>query len=93
MDEPTLNMPSTSSLLQHRAQTINLAAGPSSLPTPVLLQATTGLLDYNNTGIGLTELSHRSSHFQNLIKQAEADLRSLLDIPDTFPAPSARIGA
>lgn len=84
MDDPTLSLPSTSSLLAHRAQTINLAAGPSSLPTPVLLQATAGLLDYNNTGIGLTELSHRSSHFQNLLKEAEADLRQLLEVPEDF---------
>jgi len=78
------SLPSTSSLLAHRAATINLAAGPSSLPTPVLLQATAGLLDYNGTGIGLTELSHRSSHFQNLVKDAESDLRTLLEIPDNF---------
>lgn len=84
MADLTASLPSTSSLLAHRAQTINLAAGPSSLPTPVLLEATSGLLDYNHTGIGLTELSHRSSHFQNLAKQAETDLRKLLEVPDDF---------
>lgn len=78
------NLPSTSSLLAHRADTINLAAGPSTLPTPVLLQATAGLLDYNNTGIGLTELSHRSGSFQDLVKESIKDLRTLLQIPDNF---------
>lgn len=67
-----------------RSQTINLAAGPSSLPTPVLLKATAGLLDYEGTGIGLTELSHRSSTFMNLCKRTESDLRQLLAIPDNF---------
>lgn len=80
----TSSLHSTSSLLEHRAQTINLAAGPSVLPTPVLLEATSGLLEYNHTGIGLTELSHRSSHFQTCLKDAERDLRELLAVPDTF---------
>lgn len=75
------SIPSTSSLLAHRSQVINLAAGPSSLPTSVLLEATAGLLDYNNTGIGLTELSHRSSHFQNLVNDAKRDYLSLLQVP------------
>lgn len=70
--------------LAARDATINLAAGPSSLPTPVILEAASGLLNYNNTGIGLTELSHRSSHFQNLLKDADSDLRGLLEIPDEF---------
>lgn len=78
-DQPSL--PSTSSLLAHRSEVINLAAGPSTLPTPVLLKATAGLLDYNGTGIGLTELSHRSSHFQNLVNDAKNDYRALLQVP------------
>lgn len=84
MDDLLQQLPSTSSLLAHRRETINLAAGPSTLPTPVLLEATSGLLDYNNTGIGLTELSHRSSSFQDLLKQSIKDLRQLLEIPDNY---------
>lgn len=84
MDDILRNLPSTSSLLAHRQDTINLAAGPSTLPTPVLLEATAGLLDYDNTGIGLTELSHRSSSFQNLVKESMKDLRELLAVPDNF---------
>lgn len=84
MDDILKHLPSTSSLLAHRRETINLAAGPSTLPTSVLLEATAGLLDYNNTGIGLTELSHRSTPFQNLVKESLEDLRTLLQVPDNF---------
>lgn len=67
-----------------RDQTINLGAGPSSLPTSVLLEAAQGILDYNGTGMGLTELSHRSGTFQKVVTDAEADLRALLAIPDNY---------
>ncbi|KAJ1019306.1 hypothetical protein NDA13_006223 [Ustilago tritici] len=66
-----------------REQTINLGAGPSSLPTSVLLEAAQGILDYEGTGMGLVELSHRSKTFQKLMDKTEADLRALLNIPDT----------
>ena len=49
-----------------RAQTVNLGAGPSMLPTDILMEAAQGLLDYGETGIGVTELSHRSSTFKDL---------------------------
>lgn len=67
-----------------REQTINLGAGPSTLPTSVLTEAAHGILDYKGTGMGVIELSHRSSTFQNLLKQAESDLRQLADIPDEY---------
>ncbi|WFD20695.1 phosphoserine transaminase [Malassezia caprae] len=67
-----------------RAQTVNLGAGPSMLPTDVLMEAAQGIIDYGGAGIGVTELSHRSSTFKNLIMQAENDLRTLLDIPSEY---------
>jgi phosphoserine aminotransferase len=70
--------------LSKRNQTINLGAGPSSLPTDVLLEAAQGLLDYEGTGMGLTELSHRSGTFKSVVDKAEADLRELLNIPDDY---------
>lgn len=75
--------PTTMSTTAARDQTINLGAGPSTLPTPILLEASQGILDYEGTGMGVTELSHRSSTFQDLLKEAESNLRTLLDIPDT----------
>lgn len=67
-----------------RAQTINLGAGPCTLPTNVLETAARGLLDYNETGIGLVELSHRSKDFQALNSEAQNRLRTLLKVPDRF---------
>lgn len=67
-----------------REETINLGAGPSTLPTPVLEEASRGILDYQGTGMGLIEVSHRSSTFQDMLKQTEKDLRTLADIPDEY---------
>ncbi|KAH9818658.1 pyridoxal phosphate-dependent transferase [Melampsora americana] len=68
----------------NRSQTINLGAGPCTLPTNVLETAARGLLDYNQTGIGLVELSHRSKDFQAINQAALDRLRTLLEVPDQF---------
>ncbi|KAJ9102557.1 hypothetical protein QFC21_002958 [Naganishia friedmannii] len=61
----------------------NFAAGPSPLPTPVLHKAAQSLLNYNGTGMGVCELSHRGKEFKAIVEGAEANLRTLLAIPDT----------
>ncbi|KAF9246260.1 pyridoxal phosphate-dependent transferase [Melanogaster broomeanus] len=60
---------------------INFGAGPSALPEEVLIEAGKGLLNFQNTGIGIAEISHRSSEFDKFIQQVEQDLRTLLQIP------------
>lgn len=77
-------MATPASTSEKRTQTINLAAGPSALPDPVLAEASAGLMDYDNSGIGVTELSHRSKQFMGLAKESEANFRQLLDIPDSY---------
>ncbi|CAO1615659.1 unnamed protein product [Jaminaea pallidilutea] len=67
-----------------RDKTLNLGAGPSSLPTEVLIQSAQDIIDYGGTGMGLVELSHRSATFKGVIETAEADLRKLLAIPDDY---------
>jgi len=67
-----------------RSKTINLGAGPSPLPEDVLHEAAAGLLDYQGLGMGLTEISHRSSTFQSLNTSCQSRLRSLLSIPEEF---------
>lgn len=57
--------------MSERAQTHNFAAGPSPLPTSVLEEASRGLLNYNNTGMGICELSHRGKEFKAIIEGAE----------------------
>ncbi|PWN51414.1 PLP-dependent transferase [Violaceomyces palustris] len=82
---PTTTMSSPAQLdTSNREMTINLGAGPSCLPTEVLLQAAQGIIDYERTGMGLVELSHRSSTFIKVVKSAEADLRQLLAIPEDY---------
>ncbi|WRT65782.1 phosphoserine transaminase [Kwoniella shivajii] len=67
-----------------REQVHNFAAGPSPLPTTVLEEAALGLLNYEETGMGICELSHRGKEFKAVIEGAEADLRALLSIPENY---------
>lgn len=60
-----------------RDQIHNFAAGPSPLPTSVLEKAAQGLLDYNGTGMGICELSHRGKEFKAIIEGAERKTRLL----------------
>lgn len=62
----------------------NFNAGPAVLPLSVLEQAQGELLNYRGSGMSVMEMSHRSAHFEGIIQQAEADLRTLLDIPDNY---------
>jgi phosphoserine aminotransferase len=62
----------------------NFSAGPAVLPEEVLRQAAEEMLDYRGSGMSVMEMSHRSSVFQGIIDEAEADLRDLLQIPDSY---------
>ena len=62
----------------------NFSAGPAVLPEPVLREAAEEMMDYRGCGMSVMEMSHRSKMFQNIIDEAEADIRSLLNIPDTY---------
>ncbi|MHC5249164.1 3-phosphoserine/phosphohydroxythreonine transaminase [Enterococcus sp. LJL90] len=62
----------------------NFSAGPAVLPKPVLEQAQSEMLDYRGSGMSVMELSHRSSLFENIIQEAEALLRELMNIPDNY---------
>ena len=56
-------------------------AGPAPLPTPVLEEASKVLLNYNSSGIGITEISHRSPDANAILAHTQSALRTLLDIP------------
>lgn len=51
----------------------NFAAGPSPLPTAVLEEAAKGLVNYNGTGMGVCELSHRGKEFKAIVEGAESE--------------------
>ena len=62
----------------------NFSAGPAVLPEPVLQEAAAEMLDYRGTGMSVMEMSHRSKPYQQIIDEAEADLRTLMGIPDNY---------
>ena len=62
----------------------NFSAGPSMLPESVLEQAAKEMLNYNDSGMSVMEMSHRSPVYQAIIDTAEADLRKLMNIPDNY---------
>jgi phosphoserine aminotransferase len=62
----------------------NFSAGPSALPESVLEQAAAEMLDWHGSGMSVMEMSHRGPEFTQICDEAEADLRTLLNIPETF---------
>ena len=54
------------------------------LPEEVLKEAAEEMLDYRGTGMSVMEMSHRSKAFEEIIKDAERDLRELMNIPDNY---------
>ncbi|TLU68103.1 3-phosphoserine/phosphohydroxythreonine transaminase [Thalassotalea litorea] len=62
----------------------NFCAGPAMLPKPVMAQAQSEFLNWNDTGCSVMELSHRGPEFMALAAQAEQDLRDILGIPDNY---------
>lgn len=62
----------------------NFSAGPAVLPEEVLKEAQAEMFDYKGTGMSVMEMSHRSKAFDQIIQEAEQDLRDLMQIPDNY---------
>ncbi|MGA2064201.1 MAG: 3-phosphoserine/phosphohydroxythreonine transaminase [Thermoguttaceae bacterium] len=62
----------------------NFSPGPAVLPLPALQEAQRDLLALPGTGISILEISHRAKKFDEVIQQAEANLRTLLAIPEGY---------
>lgn len=62
----------------------NFSAGPSMLADDVLLQIQSELLNYEGSGMSVLEMSHRSKVYDNIIVEAEAKFRSVMNIPDNY---------
>ena len=62
----------------------NFSPGPATLPYEVLLQAAKDIVNFQNKGIGLIEMSHRSKEFIQVVDDCEALLRELMSIPDNY---------
>ena len=62
----------------------NFSAGPAVLPVEVLESARDDMMNYQNSGISVMEMSHRSKIYDNIIKTAEKDLKELMNIPENY---------
>ncbi|MBS1706717.1 MAG: 3-phosphoserine/phosphohydroxythreonine transaminase [Armatimonadetes bacterium] len=71
-------------MAQPHGRIFNFSAGPGTLPVEVLEQAKEDLLNYRGTGMSVMEMSHRSKAYEQIINEAEADLRSLMGIPEGY---------
>ncbi|CEK11615.1 3-phosphoserine/phosphohydroxythreonine transaminase [Legionella hackeliae] len=63
---------------------INFGAGPAALPACILKRVKEELLNWNNTGVSIVEISHRSKEFIDLGEKIEFGIRKLLSVPDDF---------
>lgn len=62
----------------------NFSAGPSMLPEEVLKKAAAEMLNYENSGTSVMEMSHRSPVYEKIIGDAERLLREVMEIPDNY---------
>ena len=62
----------------------NFSAGPAMLPAEVLARAGDEMLDWRGSGMSVMEMSHRGPEFISIAAEAEADLRSLAAIPQSY---------
>jgi len=68
----------------HMMKIHNFSAGPAILPQSVMEQAAQGVLNLNNSGLSILEISHRSKDFTAIIEETETSIRELYQIPDTY---------
>lgn len=66
-----------------REEPQHFGAGPAQMPTPVLQQAAKDLINFNDIGLGIGEISHRSKDATKVIEDSKKHLIELLNIPDT----------
>jgi phosphoserine aminotransferase len=62
----------------------NFSAGPAMLPLEVLEQARDELVDWNNSGMSVMEMSHRGKDYMSIAAEAEANLRDIMNIPENY---------
>jgi phosphoserine aminotransferase len=67
-----------------KKQVYNFYAGPATLPHEILIKAQKELLNFENTGISLMEISHRSKEYDKMHKKASSLVRELMNISDNY---------
>jgi phosphoserine aminotransferase len=66
------------------ARVYNFSAGPAVLPEPVLHKAAAEMLEYRDSGMSVMEMSHRGGHFEKILNDTEALLRTIMNIPSGY---------
>ncbi|GHE34505.1 3-phosphoserine/phosphohydroxythreonine transaminase [Sphingobacterium griseoflavum] len=62
----------------------NFGAGPCILPKEVFQEASEAVIDFDNTGLSILEISHRSKEFEQVVLEAEALVRELMNVPTDY---------
>lgn len=62
----------------------NFNAGPATLPYPVIQKASQAVLDYDNQGMSLIEMSHRSKQYEKINAEVEADIKTIMGLSDDY---------
>ena len=65
-------------------RTYNFSAGPATMPEEVLEEVRDEMMNYKGSGMCVMEMSHRSKVYQQIIDEAQQDLRDLMGIPDNY---------
>jgi len=62
----------------------NFNSGPSILPKQVMAQAAEAIVEFNNTGLSILEIGHRTSYFIDVMEEARALVKELMKLDDTY---------
>ncbi|MCQ2736947.1 MAG: aminotransferase class V-fold PLP-dependent enzyme, partial [bacterium] len=62
----------------------NFNAGPATLPFEVIKKASEAVLEYDNQGMSLLEMSHRSKQYDKINAEAEEDMKKLMGLGDDY---------
>ncbi|MEI7588792.1 MAG: 3-phosphoserine/phosphohydroxythreonine transaminase [Chitinophagia bacterium] len=62
----------------------NFNSGPSILPQEVLDQAAAAIHNFNHTGLSILEIGHRTSHFVEVVTEAQQIIKRLMGVDDTY---------
>ncbi len=62
----------------------NFNSGPSILPQEVLDQAAAAIHNFNDTGLSILEIGHRTSHFVEVVTEAQQIIKRLMGLDDAY---------
>lgn len=77
------HLPPSSQIHMAYNRVINFNAGPPALPLSVLEEAAKGLFNFEQTGIGIAEIAHRSKEVRSYMDKLELQIRTQLEVPPT----------